>query len=243
MLTASLPLTMLGGGTVYCDNSILYVKSDNEDFVVMALHYFIDFLPCLDLEQDSERNLVLEMKAGFYKIIFCNGQNRERKKKEGWFICQELLHFTSERKISVSRDTDGFISRWELGGRSRCLSHWQALWKPASTSEHSSAGVPVVHRSLPAVKVKWFTSESPGLRSGQNSIGLQTNCSSLSQKQEITISWLVGSAHSDRQCCSSPAAMCRSSLGAVALFAGLMNASLPPSPDRRNDGFLEKKYI
>lgn len=38
MLAARLPLAMLGGGIVYCDNSILYVKSDNEDFVDMALH-------------------------------------------------------------------------------------------------------------------------------------------------------------------------------------------------------------
>lgn len=37
-------LEMLGGGTVYCDNSILYVKSDNEDFVDMALHYLIDLM-------------------------------------------------------------------------------------------------------------------------------------------------------------------------------------------------------
>lgn len=35
---------MLGGGTVYCDKSILYVKSDNEDFVDMALHYLIDLM-------------------------------------------------------------------------------------------------------------------------------------------------------------------------------------------------------
>lgn len=37
-------LEMLGGGTVYCDNSILYVKSDNESFVDMALHYLIDLM-------------------------------------------------------------------------------------------------------------------------------------------------------------------------------------------------------
>lgn len=72
----------------------------------------------------------------------------------------------------------------------------------------SSAGVPAVHKLLPAVKVKWFSSESPGLCSGQNSIGLQTNCSSLSQKQETTISRLVGSGLGDRQCCSVPAAIC-----------------------------------
>lgn len=29
---------LLGGGIGYCDNSILYVKSDNEDFVDVALH-------------------------------------------------------------------------------------------------------------------------------------------------------------------------------------------------------------
>lgn len=37
--------------------------------------------------------------------------------------------------------------------------------------------------------------------------------------------------------------VCRSSVGAVALFAGPMNAALPPSPAWGNDGFLEKKQI
>ena len=67
--------------------------------------------------------------------------------------------------------------------------------------------VPAVHKLLPAVKGKWFSSESLGLRSGQKTIGLQTNCSSLSQKQETTVSWPVGSGLGDRQCCSSPAAL------------------------------------
>lgn len=139
MLAARLPLAMLGGGIVYCDNSILYVKSDNEDFVDMALHWFswVFSMPWSGA-RPSWLNLVLETKADFSQVIFCNGRNREGKKKEGWFICWGLLHFTSERKISVSRDSGAFISRWELGGRSRCLSHWQALRKPVSTSERKA---------------------------------------------------------------------------------------------------------
>lgn len=91
--------------------------------------------------------------------------------------------------------------------------------------------VPVVHKSLPAVKVKWFSSESPRLCSGQNSIGLQTNCSSLSQKQEITISWQVGSAHSDRQCCCSPAAMCLQELtGSRSSLWWSYECTLPSTP-------------
>lgn len=38
MLVASLPFMLLEERIGYCDNSISYVKSDNEDFVDMALH-------------------------------------------------------------------------------------------------------------------------------------------------------------------------------------------------------------
>lgn len=77
----------------------------------------------------------LKLKQTLYKIIFCNGQNRDgRRKKEGWFICWGLLHFTSDRKISVLRGTEALLSRGELGGRRRCPPLWQAPRKPGPTS-------------------------------------------------------------------------------------------------------------
>lgn len=55
-----------------------------------------------------------------------------KKKKKGWFVCQGLLHFTSDRRIFCLERQWGFylqVGARRQEGRSRCLSHWQALWK------------------------------------------------------------------------------------------------------------------
>lgn len=101
----------------------------------------------------------------------------------------------------------------------------------------------MVRKPLPAVAVKRFSSESPGPCSGQNSIGLQTNCSSLSQNRKPpSAGWwdLVSATDSAAPCLLL--CVCSSLLGAAALLAGLMNAEVPPPPSHGNDDFLKKEW-
>lgn len=191
----------------------------------------------------SQLNLVLETKPDFYLFLFfflCNGQNREGKKKEGWLICWGLLHFTRARKISVSRDTEAFISRWELGGRSRCLSLWQALRKPLSTSAWKAQQAFLQSTNCCQLS-KWNGSavSLPGcvLAKIQSDYKPIAPACPRSRKPPSAGWWdLVSVTGSAAPCLLQY--VCNCSLGAVALLAGL--TALPPSPSCGNDDFLKK---